>query len=121
MTFLSELISPKILMQAYYDGLFPMADSIDDPNICWIEPEERGIINLSDFKFSKSLKKSLKKDLYEIKANKNFEKVITLCAKNKNRKTSWINSEIIKNYVKLHKIGKAKSIECYYPQWECKG
>jgi leucyl/phenylalanyl-tRNA--protein transferase len=114
MTFSIDLLSPKLVMQAYYNGLFPMSDSIEDPNIYWVEPEERGIIKLRDFKFSKSLKKSLKKNLYEIKANENFKKVITLCAKNKNRNESWINSEIIENYVKLHKIGKAKSVECYH-------
>ena len=61
MTFSIDLLSPKLVMQAYYNGLFPMSDSIEDPNIYWVEPEERGIIKLRDFKFSKSLKKSLKK------------------------------------------------------------
>ena len=49
-----------------------------------------------------------------IKINKNFDKVINLCAKNTNREKTWINKQIIANYTKLFQIGKAKSVECYY-------
>ena len=91
-----------------------MSDSNYDPYIYWVEPQIRGVIDLDEFKISKSLVKLLKKKSYSIKINMNFEKVINLCAKNKNRHSSWINKQIIDNYIKLFELGKAKSIECYY-------
>ncbi len=106
-------LSPKIVLNAYYKGIFPMSDSIDDPYIYWVDPKERGIIFLDHFRFSASLKKFVKKNIYTFKVNKNFHKVIKFCSNNSKRETSWINKQIIENYIHLHKIGKAKSIECY--------
>ena len=83
-----------------------MSDSFDDPFIYWVDPQIRGIINLDEFKISKSLRKTLKKKNYSIKINKNFEKVINLYLKNNNRKNTWINKQIISNYTKLFEIGK---------------
>tara|TARA_E500000178_G_scaffold53068_2_gene49069 strand:- start:258 stop:881 length:624 start_codon:yes stop_codon:yes gene_type:complete len=107
-------LSPEIIIEAYSKGIFPMADSHNDPFVYWVDPKIRGIINLREFKISKSLKKVLKKKNYKVKINKNFEKVINLCAKNPLRNNTWINNQIIINYIKLHKIGKANSVECYY-------
>lgn len=107
-------LSPEIIIEAYSKGIFPMSDSYNDPFIYWVDPKIRGIINLKEFKVSKSLKKILKKSNYIIKINKNFEKVINLCAKNPSRNNTWINNQIIINYIKLHKIGIANSVECYY-------
>ena len=107
-------LSPEIILEAYSKGIFPMSDSYNDPFIYWVDPKIRGIINLEEFKISKSLRKVLKKENYKIKINKNFEKVINLCAKNPSRNNTWINNQIIINYIKLHKIGKANSVECYF-------
>ena len=107
-------LSPEIIIEAYSKGIFPMADSHNDPFVYWVDPKIRGIINLREFKISKSLRKVLKKKNYKVKINKNFEKVINLCAKNQLRNNTWINNQIIINYIKLHKIGKANSVECYY-------
>ena len=107
-------LSPEILLKAYAKGIFPMSDSFDDPFVYWVDPQIRGIIELNEFKITKSLKKTLKKKNYVIKINTNFERVIKLCAKNINREKTWINKQIISNYIKLFKIGKAKSVECYF-------
>ncbi len=107
-------LSPEIIIEAYSKGIFPMADSHNDPFVYWVDPKIRGIINLREFKIPKSLRKVLKKKNYKVKINKNFEKVINLCAKNPLRNNTWINNQIIINYIKLHKIGKANSVECYY-------
>ena len=88
-------LSPKIVIRAYEKGLFPMSDSSDNPYIYWVDPEERGIINLKKFRINKSLKKTIKKNKYSIKIDNKFEEVINLCAKNKTRKESWINHQII--------------------------
>ena len=107
-------LSPEILLKAYAKGIFPMSDSFDDPFVYWVDPQIRGIIELNEFKITKSLKKTLKKKKHVIKINTNFERVIELCAKNVNREKTWINKQIISNYIKLFKIGKAKSVECYF-------
>ena len=107
-------LSTDLVLKAYEKGIFPMSDSNFDPYIYWVEPKERGVIDLKEFKVSKSLTKLIKKENHTIEINSNFEKVINLCAKNKKRKNSWINKQIIENYTKLHKLGFAKSIECYF-------
>ena len=107
-------LSTDLVLKAYDKGIFPMSDSNYDPYIYWVEPKERGVIDLKEFKVSKSLTKLIRKDTYTIEINSNFEKVINLCAKNKKRRNSWINKQIIENYTKLHKLGFAKSIECYF-------
>ncbi len=107
-------LSTDLVLKAYEKGLFPMSDSIYDPYIYWVEPKERGIIYLNEFKISKSLSKELKKESFVIKFNSKFKDVINLCAKNKFRDTSWINKQIIDNYIKLHELGYAKSIECFH-------
>ena len=107
-------LSTDLVLKAYEKGIFPMSDSNYDPYIYWVEPKERGVIDLKEFKVSKSLTKLIRKDTHTVEINSNFEKVINLCAKNKKRKNSWINKQIIENYIKLHKLGFAKSIECYF-------
>ena len=107
-------LSTDLVLKAYEKGIFPMSDSNYDPYIYWVEPKERGVIDLKEFKVSKSLTKLIRKNIHTIEINSNFEKVINLCAKNKKRKNSWINKQIIENYTKLHELGFAKSIECYF-------
>lgn len=106
-------LSENIVLQAYRKGMFPMSDSLDDPYIFWVNPKQRGIIYLNDFKVSKSLRKIIKKENYVIKVNKDFTKVIKLCAKNKFRNSTWINKQIIDSYTSLSKMGKAVSVEYY--------
>ena len=106
-------LSKDIVLQAYKKGLFPMSDSHKDPYIFWVNPKQRGIIHLNNFKISKSLKKLIKKYDYTIKVNENFSDVIKLCAKNRYRNSTWINNQIIDSYTKLSKAGKAISIEYF--------
>ncbi len=109
-------LSPGIIIKAYRKGLFPMSESYYDPYIHWVDPIERGVIDLHKFRLSKSLRKILKKKEFSIKVNKKFEKVINLCAKNQYRENTWINNQIIDNYIKLFEKGIAKSVECYHQE-----
>ena len=78
-------LSTDLVLKAYEKGIFPMSDSNNDPYIYWVEPKERGVIDLKEFKISKSLTKLIKKETHAIEINSNFEKVINLCAKNKKK------------------------------------
>ncbi|UXS31484.1 leucyl/phenylalanyl-tRNA--protein transferase [Agrobacterium tumefaciens] len=107
-------ITVDILLRAYSAGLFPMADSADDPELFWVEPEMRGIIPLNDFHISKSLAKAMRKKPFEIRFNTAFEAVMAGCAAEApDRPSTWINTTIRKLYTELHQIGHAHSVEAW--------
>jgi leucyl/phenylalanyl-tRNA---protein transferase len=108
------LITPQVLLKAYSAGIFPMAESADDPALYWIEPEERGVIPLQGFHISKSLRKSVRQRKFEIRIDSAFDEVIKLCAeKTDNRDLTWINHRIYKLYNQLHKMGCCHSVEAW--------
>ncbi len=107
-------ITVDILLRAYAAGLFPMADSADDPELFWVEPEIRGIIPLNDFHVSKSLAKAMRKKPFDIRFNTAFEAVMAGCAAEApDRPSTWINATIRKLYTELHQIGHAHSAEAW--------
>lgn len=108
-------LSDKLIINGYKRGIFPMAESADDPYIFWVSPEKRGVIFTKEFYLTKSLKKIIKKNEFIIKVNHNFKTVILCCSqKNEKRTNTWINNQIIDNYTKLFEKGLAKSVECYH-------
>lgn len=107
-------ITVDILLRAYAAGLFPMADSADDPELFWVEPEIRGIIPLNDFHVSKSLAKAMRKKPFDIRFDTAFEAVMAGCAAEApDRPSTWINATIRKLYTELHQIGHAHSVEAW--------
>jgi leucyl/phenylalanyl-tRNA--protein transferase len=107
-------ITPDVLLRAYSIGLFPMAESADDPEIFWVEPEMRGIIPLNDFHVSKSLAKTIRKAPFEIRFDSAFEEVMGMCAETApDRPSTWINATIRKLYCELHRMGHAHSVEAW--------
>ena len=93
---------------AYSNGYFPMGRNKNNKEIQWVKPYSRGIIPIGKLYCSKSLKKFIKKNDYDISFNKNFKDVIFNCA---NRKTTWINSTIYELFLDLHDQGFAHSVE----------
>ncbi len=107
-------ITPEILLRAYSIGLFPMAESADDPEIFWVEPEMRGLLPLDAFHVSKSLAKAVRKTPFDIRFDTAFERVMALCAEPAgDRPSTWINSTIRKLYTELHRMGHAHSVEAF--------
>ncbi|MCZ7864577.1 MULTISPECIES: leucyl/phenylalanyl-tRNA--protein transferase [Agrobacterium] len=107
-------ITVDILLRAYSAGLFPMADSADDPELFWVEPEIRGIIPLHSFHVSKSLAKAMRRKPFEIRFNTAFEAVMAGCAAEApDRPSTWINAVIRRLYSELHQIGHAHSVEAW--------
>jgi leucyl/phenylalanyl-tRNA---protein transferase len=107
-------ITPDVLLRAYSIGLFPMAESADDPEIFWVEPELRGILPLDGFHVSKSLEKAIRKSPFDIRFDTAFEEVIGMCAEAAaDRPSTWINSTIRRLYTELHRMGHAHSVEAW--------
>ncbi len=107
-------ITPQLLLKAYAAGVFPMAESADDPALYWIEPDERGVLPLKGFHISRSLKKSVRHGGFEIRVDTAFEQVIAACAeRTPDRDVTWINQRILKLYSQLHKMGCCHSVESW--------
>ncbi len=107
-------ITPEILLRAYSIGLFPMAESADDPEIFWVEPDLRGILPLDDFHISKSLAKTIRRKPFDIRFNYDFDAVIAACgAETGDRPSTWINQTIKTLYSTLHQIGHAHTVEAW--------
>lgn len=103
------------LKLAYGRGIFPWPISSDFP-LAWFSPDPRGILDFNDLSISTSLKKFIKKDLFEVRFNTSFMEVIEACASVKNRKgetDTWITPEIIQAYIHFHNAGHAYSAETF--------
>ena len=107
-------ITPEILLRAYSIGLFPMAESADDPEIFWVEPDLRGVLPLDEFHVSKSLAKTIRRKPFDIRFNGDFDAVIAACAaETLDRPSTWINQTIKTLYSTLHRMGHAHSVEAW--------
>jgi leucyl/phenylalanyl-tRNA---protein transferase len=107
-------ITPEILLRAYAIGIFPMAEDADDPGLFWVEPETRGIIPLDDFHMSRSLRKAVRSDRFEVRVDTSFEAVIAACAGQAiDRPETWINSRIRSLYGTLFTQGHVHTVECW--------
>lgn len=112
-------IPPDMLMLAYRSGIFPMADSRDDPEVFWVEPRERAILPLDGFHCSRSLARTLRRGRFRVTCNAAFAQVIAQCAGPRRGKDgegdgeSWISTRILASYLELHRLGHAHSIECW--------
>jgi leucyl/phenylalanyl-tRNA--protein transferase len=91
-------------------GIFPMADSRDADEVFWVEPRSRAIIPLDGFHLSHSLKRTLRAGKFAVTADRAFAGVIAACA---DREETWINSDIERAVLSLHRLGHAHSIEVW--------
>lgn len=107
-------IPSDMLLLAYRSGIFPMADSRDDPEVFWVEPRVRAILPLDGFHLSRSLAKVLRQDKFRVTCNAAFDQVIAACAAPRtDHPESWISGRIEASYRQLHFSGHAHSIECW--------
>lgn len=113
------VLTTELLLEAYKQGLFPMAQSAHSKYIHWVCPEMRGQLSITDLHIPKSLKRTIKrqqirKKSYRVRINEDFEGVIDGCArKMPDRPETWINNQIREACLKLHAEGHAHSIECW--------
>lgn len=107
-------ITPEVLLRAYACGIFPMAESVDDPSLFWVEPERRGIIPLGGFHVPTRLARTVRSDLFRVTVNTAFKAVIAGCAEPKaDRDNTWINKRIRDLYTGLHELHHCHSVEVW--------
>src|SRR6185312_4243263 len=108
----SPHLTPEIILRAYAEGVFPMAERRDDPELFWVSPERRGIIPLDAFHISRRLARTVRSDRFAVTTDLSFVDVMRECAAPApGRDESWINAEILRLYTALHVSGYAHSIE----------
>jgi leucyl/phenylalanyl-tRNA---protein transferase len=108
-------LSPEILLRAYAAGIFPMAESADDPELFWVDPKRRGIIPLDAFHVPRRLRRIVRQNLFEIRCDSAFEAVMRGCAESSDKRpNTWINDEILELYAGLFERGAAHSVECWH-------
>ena len=103
-------LDPRLLLQGYATGIFPMADSRDADELFWVEPRNRAIIPLDRFHVSRSLRRTIRSGKFTVTRDVDFAAVIKSCA---NREETWINSELERAMLTLHASGHAHSIEVW--------
>ena len=103
-------LDPRLLLQGYATGIFPMADSREADELFWVEPRNRAIIPLGGFHLSRSLRRTLRSGRFLVTHDSNFAGVIAACA---DRKETWINAELERAMIALHGSGHANSIEVW--------
>ncbi|MBN9082947.1 MAG: leucyl/phenylalanyl-tRNA--protein transferase [Rhizobiales bacterium 62-17] len=109
-------ITPQLLLRAYSVGMFPMAESADDPSIFWVDPEQRGIFPLDGLAISRSLAKVVRSDRFDIQIDRDFDAVIDGCSgagMGLARPSTWINTRIRKLYRDLFDQGHVHTVEAY--------
>ncbi len=107
-------LDPQLVLGAYAIGVFPMADARDADGVYWVEPKYRAILPLDGFHLSHSLRKTIAADRFRVTANAAFEQVIALCAEAaEDRPDTWINPQIERASIELHRLGFAHSIEVW--------
>lgn len=107
-------ITPQVLLRAYACGIFPMAETADDPGVFWVEPDMRGVLPLNEFHIPKSLKKVMRNTSMRVFMDRNFKAVIESCSETTgSRQETWINPRIKDLYCQLHEMGFANSVEVY--------
>ena len=108
-------ITPQMLLRAYACGIFPMAESADDPQLYWIEPQARGVLPLDGVIIHKRLARTVRQAPYEIRVDTDFETVINGCAASRpGRRSTWINDQIRSLYSDLYRQGHCHTIEAWH-------
>jgi leucyl/phenylalanyl-tRNA--protein transferase len=107
-------LTPEILLRAYQAGIFPMAESADDPELFWVDPKRRGILPLDGFHLSRRLARVVRQDRFEVRVDSDFGGTMAGCAEaNEKRPNTWINGEIVRLYTALFERGNAHSVEAW--------
>ena len=107
-------LKPELLLRAYAVGIFPMAESRNDREIHWIDPDYRGVLPLDDVHVPRKLRQILRRGAFEVRCDTAFAEVIRGCASpGPGRRDTWISPTIETLYCDLHEMGFAHSVVCW--------
>ncbi|PHZ83781.1 leucyl/phenylalanyl-tRNA--protein transferase [Paremcibacter congregatus] len=109
-------ISAELLLHAYAQGIFPMAETALSKDIYWVDPELRGVIPLDDFHIPRKLARKIRQQPFDVKVDTAFDQVIAACATSnaaQNRAETWINEQITALYSELFEAGWVHTVECW--------
>jgi leucyl/phenylalanyl-tRNA---protein transferase len=107
-------ITPQVLLKAYSCGIFPMAESADDPALYWIEPQHRGILPLDAVHIPRRLARTVRAKTFEVRIDTDYEGVIDGCAASRpGRPSTWINARIRGLYRELFRLGHCHTVETW--------
>lgn len=107
-------LTPEQLLAAYAQGIFPMAESAESPELFWVDPRRRGILPLEGFHVPRSLRKVLRRAPFTVRVDSDFAAVVKGCAAaTGERPSTWINGEIVQLYCELWRRGHAHSVEAW--------
>lgn len=107
---MADQLTPELLLQAYASGVFPMAESRDDPDLFWVDPRLRGVFELDNFHISRSLARRMRQEPFQIRTNTAFMQAIDGCA---DREETWINPKLLELYHQLYEMNHAHSVEVW--------
>jgi leucyl/phenylalanyl-tRNA--protein transferase len=103
-----------MVARAYSIGIFPMASRRSDRFVHWVAPTMRGVLPLPTFHVPRRLRRTLRADPFDIRCDKDFERVVLACAApREGHPETWINSEICRVFCELHRLGHAHSVEAW--------
>jgi leucyl/phenylalanyl-tRNA--protein transferase len=107
-------ITPQVLLKAYSCGIFPMAESADDPALYWIEPQQRGVLPLDEFHIPRRLLRTIRTTPWTVKVDSDYDRVIDGCAAPRaGRMSTWINTRIRALYRELFDLGACHTVEVW--------
>jgi leucyl/phenylalanyl-tRNA--protein transferase len=107
-------LTPQLLLEAYRQGLFPMADSAHSKDVFWVSPERRGVMPLQNFHIPKRLKRTVRQDIYTVRIDDDIRKTMLQCAAPRpERESTWINDVILDHYTALHEMGYCHAVDVY--------
>lgn len=101
-------LTPELIVAAYCRGIFPMAD--EEGELGWYSPDPRAVFPLDAFHVPRSLAKTIRRGVFEVRVDTAFEAVMRGCA---DREVTWISEDIVGAYVALHGHGLAHSVEAW--------
>jgi leucyl/phenylalanyl-tRNA---protein transferase len=107
-------ITPQVLLKAYACGIFPMAESAEDPALYWIEPQQRGVLPLDRVHVPRRLARTVRQGVFDVRVDTDFDGVISGCAASRpGRRTTWINPRIRGLYRDLFNSGYCHTVEAW--------
>jgi leucyl/phenylalanyl-tRNA--protein transferase len=103
-------LTPDLLLGAYAAGIFPMAETRDDPEVYWVDPRRRGVLPFDGFHISRSLARRMRSGRFHAALDADFEAILEGCAE---RDETWINATIRRLMLQLHDRGHAHAFGVY--------